>query len=229
VQNVARAACDVFIAKGYRRALMTDVGERLDLSHALLYQYVEGKEALLELAARYAMDQGADLGALVPLPNPPKGHILELVRDWLATRATFPRLRAALEGGPGGNAADELAGVIDELYDFLEENRLLLLLMESLADDYPGLTEASVNDRKRSFKGLMAAFLASRAEAGALRPLADPEIAAHFLTESVAWFAQHRKRDANAAMIDDQEARSSLRDLLLAAFLPATTAARRDR
>jgi AcrR family transcriptional regulator len=159
----------------------------------------------------------------VPLPNPPKGHVLELVRDWLATRATFPKLHAALQGGPGGDAAEELAGVIDELYDFVEQNRLLLLLMESLADDYPGLTDASVNDRKRSFKGLVAAFLAGRAEAGVLRPLADPEIAAHFLVESVAWFAQHRKRDAAAAMIDDQEARSSLRTLLLAAFLPATT------
>jgi len=229
VQNVARAACDAFIAKGYRRTLMTDVGERLNLSHALLYQYVEGKEALLELAARYAMDQDADLEALVPLPNPPKGQVLELVRDWLATRATFPKLRAAVERGPGGDAAEELAGVIDELYDFLEQNRLLLLLVESLVDDYPGLTGASVDDRKRSFKGLMAAFLASGATLGALRPLSNPEVAAHFLVESVAWFAQHRKRDPNAAMIDDREARSSLRDLLLAAFLPATTTTGRGR
>jgi len=206
---------------------MTDVGERLELSHALLYQYVEGKEALLELAARYAMDQDADLGALVPLPTPPEGRLLELIRGWLAARATFPKLRGALERGPGGDAAAELAGVVDELYDFVERNRLLLLLVESLANDYPGLTEGSVNDRKRSFKGLVAAFLASRAEAGALRPLADPEVAAHFLVESVAWFAQHRKRDPDAALIDDQRARSSLRDLLLAAFLPAATAAGR--
>ena len=28
-QDIARAACEVFIAKGYRRALMTDVAERL--------------------------------------------------------------------------------------------------------------------------------------------------------------------------------------------------------
>ena len=40
---------------------MTDVAEQLGLSHALLYRYVESKEALLELAASYAIDQGADL------------------------------------------------------------------------------------------------------------------------------------------------------------------------
>ncbi len=222
MRNIARAACDVFIAKGYRGTLMTDVAERLELSHALLYRYVESKEALLELAVRYAIDQGADLEAVVPLATPRAGHSLELIRGWLAERAAFPQLRGALERGPGGGAAAELAGIIDELYDFIEQNRLLLLLIESLAGDYPGLGRESVNDRKRAFSGLVAAFLASRAASGGLRPLADPGIAARFLTESVAWFAQHRKRDPSAAAIDDQQARSTVRELLLAAFVPDT-------
>ena len=34
VTDIARAACRVFIAKGYHRALMTDVGRNLGLSHA---------------------------------------------------------------------------------------------------------------------------------------------------------------------------------------------------
>jgi AcrR family transcriptional regulator len=224
VQDVARAACEVFIAKGYRRTLMTDVAERLGLSHALLYRYVESKEALLELAARYAMDPQADLDPVVPLATPRPGQILELIRGWLAVRGTFPALRAALKRGPGGDAdpAEELTGIIDELYDFVEQNRLLLLLLESLAGDYPGLAEASVNDRKRAHNDRLAAFLGSRAAAGGLRPIADPEIAAHFLRESIAWFAQHRKRDPDAASIDDREARSSVRALLLAAFVPDT-------
>lgn len=208
---------------------MTDVADRLELSHALLYRYVESKEALLELAARYAMDQDADLEAVVPLATPKEGHCLELIRHWLATRAAFPKLRAALERGPGGDAAAELAGIIDELYGFIEHNRLLLLLVESLADDYPGLDGKSVNDRKRAFGDLVAAFLASRAGAGELRPIADAEIAARFLTESIAWFAQHRKRDPSAAMFDDQQARSAVRELLLAAFVPDAAATGTDR
>ena len=209
---------------------MTDVAERLELSHALLYRYVESKEALLELAARYAMDQKADLAAEGPLATPPQGHFLQLLQGWFKVQATFPRLRAALERGPGGNAAEELAGIIDELYDFIEQNRLLLQLIESLVNDYPGLNGVSVDGRKRSHTGMLAAFLAGRAAAGELRPLADPEIAAHFLGESVAWFAQHRKRDPNAATIDDQRARSSVRELLLAAFVADTgTAGTGDR
>jgi len=220
LQLIARAACEVFIAKGYRRALMTDVAERLELSHALLYRYVESKEALLELAVRYAMDQKAELMAVVPLGAPQQGRILGLVRGWLSVHASFPALRTALEQGPGGNAAAELAGIVDELYSFVEQNRLLLLLLESLAGDYPELGEPSVQNGKRVYRDRLAAFLASRAAAGELRPLADPEIAALFLSESIAWFAQHRRRDPNAALIDDQRARASVRQLLLAAFVP---------
>jgi len=212
------------MAKGYRGALMTDVAERLELSHAILYRYVESKEALLELAVRYAMDRAAELTADMPLATPPQGHILDLLRAWLAVHATFPTLRAALARGPNGDAAAELAGIIDELYDFLEQNRLLLLLVESLVSDYPGLGEEAVNGRKRSYSGWLARFLESRSASGGLRPVADPEIAALFLGESVAWFAQHRQRDRNAALIDDQLARSSVRELLLAAFVPDVTA-----
>ena len=165
----------------------------------------------------------------MPLATPKEGSFLELIRGWLAVQATFPKLRGALERGPGGDAAAELAGIIDELYDFVERNRLLLLLIESLADDYPGLSGGSVNDGKRAQGGRVAAFLASRAASGGLRPLADPEIAARFLIESIGWFAQHRKRDPSAAMIDDRQARSSVRELLLAAFVPDAAATGRGQ
>lgn len=220
VRAIARAACEVFIAKGYRRTLLTDVAERLELSHALFYRYVEGKEALLELAIRYAMDPDADLETVVPVATPQDGHIVGLIRDWLAERATFPELRGALDRGPSGRAAAELAGIIDELYGFVEQNRRLLLLIESLADDFPELGGDSVNRRKRAQTDRLAAFLASRAATGELRPLPDPQIAARFLSESIAWFAQHRQRDADAALIDDRQARASVRQLLLATFVP---------
>ena len=109
------------------------------------------------------MDQHSDLDAVVPLASPPPGHVVELLRNWLAAQATFPNLRAALEREPSGDAAAELAGIIDELYDFIEGNRLLLLLIESLADDYPELTGSAVNDRKLAHNERLAAFLASRA------------------------------------------------------------------
>jgi len=220
VADIGQAAYETFAARGWRRTRLIDVAEQLGLSHALLYKYVEGKEALLELAVRYAMDPAADLEAVTPLPTPSRGHILELIRRGLPVGGAFPVLRAALDAGPGGDAATELAGIIDELYGFVERNRLLLLLLERLVDDYPGLSSGGVGDRKRTHNALLAEFLASRAAGGGLRPLADPEIGAHFLRESVAWFAQHRQRDPDAAGIDDERARVAVRELLLAAFVP---------
>jgi AcrR family transcriptional regulator len=220
VPDIARAACEMFIEKGYRRALMTDVAARLEFNHALLYRYVESKEALLELAVRYAMDQTADLDAVVPLATPAPGHVLGLVRMWFGTHATFPALSSALEQDPGGNAAEELAAIIDELYGFIEQNRLLLLLIESMVIDHPELSELYVSKSKQSHIGRLSAFLRSRASSGELRPLPDADVGAHFLAESVAWFAQHRKADPGLALIDDERARVCVRELLLSAFVP---------
>ena len=81
--------------------------------------------------------------------------------------------------GAGGNAAAELAGIIDELYGFIERNRLLLLLIESVVIDHPELSALYVSKSKQSHTQRLAAFLRSRASSGGLRPLPDPEIGAH--------------------------------------------------
>src|ERR1700753_3868159 len=97
VLDLARAACEVFIEKGYRRALMTDVAARLELNHALLYRYVESKEALLDLSPTHAMPPAVDIPARFPLAPPPRGHTLERLRDWIRDQASFRALRAALK------------------------------------------------------------------------------------------------------------------------------------
>jgi AcrR family transcriptional regulator len=220
VQDLARSACEVFIEKGYRRALMTDVAARLEINHALLYRNVESKEALLELAARYAMGQAAEPTADGPLPTPPRGHTLELLRNWIRVQAAFPVFRAALKRGPGEDPAAELGDIIDEFYSFVQRARLVLSLMDSLVIDYPEFNELFVNQSKQSHIAGLAAFLSSRASSVGLRPVPDPEIAALFIVESVAWFAMHRKDDPSAAAIDDERARSSVRELLLSTFVP---------
>jgi AcrR family transcriptional regulator len=220
MDDIARAACEVFIEKGYRRALMTDVAARLEINHAILYRYVESKDALLELAARYAMDEAVGPAAAVPLRTPPRGHTLGLMRDWIRAQAAFPAFRAALVSGPGGDAASELSGIIDEFYVFVQRARRVLSLMDSLVVDYPEFHELFVDQSKRAHVERLAGFLSSRASAGGLRPVPDPEMAAHFIIESVAWFAMHRKDDPSAASIDDERARSSVRELLLSTFVP---------
>lgn len=208
----------MFIQKGYRRALLTDVGTDLGLSHALLYRYVESKEALFQLALLYAMDPEAIEAVAVPLPAPPKGHALDLVKAWAADRARFPFLDAAA-GDIAGDPATELAGIIAECYEFVERNRRLLALIERSAADVPELYEFYFGELRAAYISKLASYVQRRIAAGQLRPVPDAMAAARFITESIAWFAWHRKADAGSSMISDEQARQTVRELLLAAFI----------
>jgi AcrR family transcriptional regulator len=217
VCDVARAACRVFTGKGYQQALMTDVGTELGLSHALLYRYVEGKEALFELALRYAMDPDAISAIQTPLPVPPQGLILGLVKGWAGKQASFPVLSAALTGDHAG----ELGGIIDEFYAFIEHNRRLLALIERSALDLPELHAFYYTELRRAYVGQLTAYLRRGASSADLRPVSDVSVAARFIVESIAWFAWHRTADPDSDMITDEQARQTVRELLLAAFVPS--------
>jgi AcrR family transcriptional regulator len=207
---------------GYRRALLTDVAARLGLSHALLYRYVESKEALFELALVYAADPSAvtpDAVPGVPRPTPPAGRVLDLVKRWAGDQARFPLLEAAEARDHAGDAAGELAGIIGECYEFVERNRLLLALIERSALDIPELHALYFTGFRRAYVGRLADYLQRRTGTGELRPVPDAGVAARFIIESVAWFAWHRKGDPDSDTITDEQART-VTGLLLAAFVP---------
>jgi len=218
LRDVARSACRVFIKKGYRRALLTDVGTDLGLSHAILYRYVESKEALFQLALLYAMDPEAIEAVAVPLAAPPKGHTLDLVKAWAADRCRFPLLDAAA-GDVAGDPATELAGIVGECYEFVERNRRLLALIERSAADVPELYEFYFGEFRAAYVNKLASYVQRRTATGRLRPVPDAIAAARFITELIAWFAWHRKADAYSSMISDAQARQTVRELLVAAFI----------
>lgn len=210
----------MFIAKGYRRALLTEVGDDLGLSHAILYRYVASKEALFELALIYAMDPDAVQALPVPVPAPPKGRALELFRKWAADQAPFAHLRAATAEF-SGDPARELAGIIDECYTFIEGNRLLLSLILHSALDIPELRDYWFDELRGAYLRQLTDYLRHRIAAGELRQVPDEATAARFITETIAWFAWHRHGDPGSEVINDDDARHTVRALLLAAFVPA--------
>jgi AcrR family transcriptional regulator len=220
LQDIASAACRVFIAKGYRRALLTDVARDLGLSHGILYHYVENKEALFELALVYATDPAALTALTVPLPAPPEGRALQRVKAWAADQATFPVLGAAA-GDRAGDPAAELAGIIDECYAFVEGNQRMLALIAGSALDNPELRDFFINELRAPYIAQLTGYLRCRMAAGMLRPARDAAVAARFIIESIAWFGWHRQGDPGLDVIADEQARLTVRDLLLAAFAPA--------
>lgn len=198
---------------------MTDVGAQLELSHALLYRYVESKEALFELALRYAIDPDSLSSIEVPLPTPSSGQSVELLKGWARQAASFPILSSTLNSPGPIDIVEEFSAVVGERYDFMERNRRLLALIESSVLDVPDLYSFYIKGRRRQGRQLVD-FLERRIASRHLRPVSDVEVAARFIVESIAWFAWHRKADPDAATIDDEQARRTVSELLLSAFVP---------
>ena len=220
LRDVGRAATRVFIAKGYRRALMTDVAQGLKLSSGSLYNYVESKEALFYVALLSAMSPAALDDLTMPVRTPPSGEIMALVDKWLTEKAAFPVLAAALDRRRPKDIRAELEAVINERYTFVEDSRRLLALVEQSAFDLPELADLYYRESRRASISTLAEYLERRGKQGHLRRVPDAPTAARFVIESVAWFAWHRKGDPDSAMIDDGEARNTVRHMLTSALLP---------
>ena len=130
-----------------------------------------------------------------------------------------PRRAAALEHGPRGSARAELAGIIDELYSSVEDNRDLLALVEQVAMELPQVFQLWFVQRRRGHFDALGRYLTERIRSGHLRAVPDVPTAVRFLVETVAWFAWHRLGDPDSATLTDDRCRDTVRHLLLAAFL----------
>ena len=57
-------------------------------------------------------------------------------------------------------------------------------------------------------------YISSRVASGDFRPVPDADVAARFILETVAWFANHRYGDHDGAGIDDEIARATVVELV---------------
>jgi len=218
--DIAEAARKVFTEKGYRRTLMTDVGKELGLSHALLYKFVESKEALFQLAllGAAAPDRLAELP--IPLPTPAPGEALRPLADWTASNTSFPLVKAALATDGCEDIRREFHGVVDEYYTAVEDNRGLLALLERSASDIPELGELYFGKSRRGQVDMLEEYVERRTRSGHLRSFPDTTLATQFIVETVAWFAWHRRDHPDPIRADDASVRQSVHALLAAACIP---------
>jgi len=176
----------------------------MGVSPGTLYNYVESKEALFHLLIERAFRQGhAVPTATLPLPTPPPEATLQLLRERLATEATFPRLDAALARQRVTNVRAELEGVVRELYSLIAGNYHASALIERSALDWPELAAVWFGELRRGILQRLTQYLEHRIERGHLRPVPDAPTAARLILEVVAWFAWHRHEDV-FSQIDDK-------------------------
>ena len=191
--DIAEAARKVFTKKGYRRTLMTDVGKELGLSHALLYKYVESKEALFQLALLAAILAGRPLRTPQPLADTVTREALRPVADWTAGNSTFSVLRAALTTDDCSDIRREFNGVVDEYYSIVENNRTIPGPARALGRRLPGAPGAVLRKVPTGAGRHAGGVHGTTVTVGSSPSVSRSGTRHPADIETVAWFAWHRR------------------------------------
>ena len=217
--EVALAATRVFGRLGYRRTQMAVVAVEAGLSTGAIYTYVESKEALFHLVFAFGFGVIGEGLPELPIATPAFGDTLELIGRGLRKSLATPRLRAARDEPSPGDVRAELVAIIEERYAAIERVWPLLAVCERSAVDLPDLDAFYFQRGRRGQLGQLARYLEQRARSGHLRRLPDAGVAARMMTETIVWFAWHRREDRDARLYDDGIARTTVVELLCNAFV----------
>jgi AcrR family transcriptional regulator len=213
LDEIVEAALQVFLEQGYRRALMADIARRAGVSPGLLYSYAESKDALFALALQREL--GLDTSEItLPYPDPDPSDVDALLERALRDFGTIPTLKAAKNVEHPADAGAELAAIVGEHYDLIFRYRTVIKLVERAAPDLPDLANRYYTRGHAPFVKGLGKYIARRVETGDFAPVPDPDVAARYIIEVVAWWANHRQGDRSGKLIDDDLARATVVELV---------------
>jgi AcrR family transcriptional regulator len=218
LETIVAAALATFAGAGYRGTRMADVAAAAGVSPGLLYTYAESKEALFALVVQ--REAGVDIATLpVPVGTPSDTELMTLVQASLGRLVTVHTLDAADATDAPPDIRAEVAGIVAEHFDAILGCRTLLRLVERCATDWPALAGAFYEEARGAHLARIRDYLDRRASAGLLAPIDDTAVAARFVMETVAWFANHRYGDHDGASLDDAAVRSEVVALVTRALV----------
>ena len=121
---IVDAATEVFAQLGFAGAQMADVAAAAGVSVGTIYNYVEGKEALLLLCAERPFIDITE-GRALPVPAPDRGELLGRLEATLARHVRIESLERALEGPCRPDGVDaQLREIVGDLFDLLTATRV---------------------------------------------------------------------------------------------------------
>ena len=212
LDELVRAASVVLSRTSLERAQMADVAREMGASAGTLYNYVEGKEALLALVLRRALDDHPPDPSALPVPAPPLEETIAWLRERLDWVTDFPVLEAALRRRRARDVSAEVGDVVLELYDVLVRVRPVVGVMEHSAADIPELGELFLEVRSELF-ARMARYVELRTGGHQLRELPDPALASRLVVEATFWAAHRRPADPQPMPVEVSLVRESVRAL----------------
>jgi len=220
VEQLVDCATAVFIERGYTLTQMADVAAALGVAKGTLYLYVEGKEALFDLVARYA-DAPRPFAKRPSLPvrTPKPGATLRYVRERIAQSQVPPTLARALAGKRVDDARAEFEAIVRELYDTLAANRRGIKLLDRSARDYPELAALWFEGGRGGLITLLGQYLDERVRRRVFRSVPNTTVAARFVIETATFWAVHRHSDPHPQVVDEAVAKDTVVQFLARAFI----------
>ena len=220
VEQLVDCATAVFIERGYTLTQMADVAAALGVAKGTLYLYVEGKEALFDLVARYA-DAPRPFAKRPSLPvrTPKPGATLRYVRERIAQSQVPPTLARGLAGKRVDDARAEFEAIVRELYDTLAANRRGIKLLDRSARDYPELAALWFEGGRGGLITLLTQYLDERVRRRVFRSVPNTTVAARFVIETATFWAVHRHSDPHPQVVDEAVAKDTVVQFLARAFI----------
>jgi AcrR family transcriptional regulator len=217
LEQLIDAATKVLSRKSIARTQMTDVAAEMGVSAGNLYNYVEGKDALLPLVLRRTLNDETPSADALPLRAVPLNETLAWLERRLDWKSDFPVLEAAFALRRVAALEDEVGDVAVELYDVLVRFRPLVAVLERSGGDIPELGRLLRRVRAELF-GRMERYLELRRRS--LRPLPSRPLASRLLLEAIVYVALRRPVDPKPPPGDEAEVRAAVRALAVHHLLP---------
>jgi AcrR family transcriptional regulator len=197
---------------------MDEVAREAGVSPGLLYTYAEDKQALFQFVLQREL--GIDLSTVeLPVRKPDAGELAAVSRRAMKELGTIVALEDALGTKTPTDVVAEVTAIVSEQYDQVHRFRRFVTLSERAALDWPEQAELFYERGRRPYVRRLGDYIALRVQGGYFAPIPDPEVAARWVVESVAWFANHRYGDHDGAQIDDAVARSTVVQLVTAGLV----------
>jgi AcrR family transcriptional regulator len=218
LEALAEAATKVFGRLGYRGTKMAEVASEAGMSSGSVFTYVESKEALFHLVFAHAFGELDSALPDLPLATPEAGTTTALIEAELRA-IPIPNLRAALGEDHPGDVAAELRGIVEERYAIQEHYWPVLAVIERCAVEMPELEGFYYGRTRVGYFGRLASYIDKRATAGYFRTMPDSAVTARVVSETISWFAWHRREGRDAHLYDDVSARNTVVEFICAALL----------
>jgi len=220
IEQLVDSATTVFIERGYTLTQMADVAAALGVAKGTLYLYVESKEALFDLVARYAdAPRPFAKKPLLPVRTPKPGVTLKYVRERLAQSGVPPTLKKALASKRVDDVRAEFEAIIRELYDTLAANRRGIKLLDRSARDYPDLAALWFEGARGGLITLLTQYLDERVRRRVFWSVPDTAVAARLIIETIVFWAVHRHSDPHPQVVEETVAKNTVVNFLARALL----------